>query len=461
MQQLINNFISKNQLSDSSILVALSGGVDSTVLLYLLADAAKSYNLTLHALHVNHLLRGTESKKDAIFCKTICKQLKIKLKIINKDIGKLSQLKKTSLELTARDFRKQSLTKYVKLKHCSHIFLAHTKDDQIETIIFRIARGTGLNGLTGIKEVTSENKIGICRPLLQITKQKIIKFAVNNSIKWREDLSNQEKNFTRNQIRHNIIPEFYQIFGNSFSNSVVRLSEISSLFLDEFKKMIPEKAKDSFIIYNKNIFIELKGLLNIGFIAFSELLRDALIKSSLNNYLPDLKATKKIYNFSFHKTGKTTTIQNNIIINKDRGFLHLFLSNDKKEIFFNSRTSLIKNGKTILKHPEASQEFYLNFIKSHNFYAQYAFDKNINLQKVKLQFLKKTDNLNSLRLQNKTLKKLFSEKKTPNFIQYNIPCLFYNKKLILIPGIAGDSRLIKDKGPTIKIYFKTKEPYLL
>lgn len=191
------------------IVVGLSGGADSVALTHFLYLLTKkyNYNFKITAVHVNHGIRGEEALRDENFVKEFCEKLNINLVIRHKNIIEISKKLRISTEEAGRItryniFREISMSK----KNCK-IATAHTLSDNIETIIMRLLNGTGLKGLCGIPAVRDN----IIRPLINLTRSQIEQYCEENSLIYIQDSTNFERDYTRNKIRLDIIPEFRKI----------------------------------------------------------------------------------------------------------------------------------------------------------------------------------------------------------------------------------------------------------
>ena len=176
--------------------VAYSGGLDSTVLLHLLTQKVQKKS-KIHAIHVNHSV-SSESDKWEEFCKQNAKKLGVHF--FSYKLEKTKDLSEDNL----RKFRYERFNQWFSANDI--ILTAHHKDDQIETILFRILRGTGLNGLTGIPVSRKEGDIEFYRPLLGFSKKELNDYALLNKLKWVEDESNKDNNISRNFIRNRLLP---------------------------------------------------------------------------------------------------------------------------------------------------------------------------------------------------------------------------------------------------------------
>lgn len=206
-----------NMLSaGDSVCVALSGGADSVALLLVLYELSAELDFSLSAVHVNHLLRGGESDRDEQFCRDLCSRLDVPLQVFRKDAAAFSHSLGESVETGARKLRYQifdSLT-------ADKIATAHNLNDNAETLLFRLARGTGLRGLSGIPAVRDN----IIRPLIECGRDEIEAFLTEREQPFVTDSTNLSDDYARNRIRHNIIPEMQAVHG-AFPDCVTRMTE--------------------------------------------------------------------------------------------------------------------------------------------------------------------------------------------------------------------------------------------
>ena len=226
MQEINISGITK-RIENKRVLVAVSGGVDSMVLLSCLVDLREYVNFYMEVIHINHNLRGTESNEDAKHVLNFCKNINVPCVIKSVDVIKNKNENKQTLEQSARDLRYKEIYNYQESNKFDYIVIAHNSDDNAETVLMHICRGSGLKGASGIKENDK-----ILRPLLEYSKAEIIKYAKENNIKYREDSSNTDIKYVRNYIRHEILPRLEEIYPNVKQN-LSKFAEIASID-DEF-----------------------------------------------------------------------------------------------------------------------------------------------------------------------------------------------------------------------------------
>ncbi len=219
-------FIKKNNLFGEAdrILLAVSGGADSIALLYALCSLRENSIIKneLFCAHINHLLRGTESDSDEQFAVRQADILKLPITTEKIDVRNFAKQNKLSIETAARQLRIKALIEIARENKCSLIATAHQADDNAETVIHNIIRGTGLRGLTGVwPKRNFEKGISFVRPMLCVTRAQITDYLEQRNLKWQIDKTNQDLRFRRNYIRHLLLPQFQK---NSDSSLVEQLS---------------------------------------------------------------------------------------------------------------------------------------------------------------------------------------------------------------------------------------------
>lgn len=191
-----------NMLSNGDgVIVALSGGADSTALLSALNSIKEIYDLTIYAAHLNHGIRGEEAERDESFCKILCEKYNTKLFIKKLNITELAARRKISVELCGREER-YAFFDELSQKLNAKIATAHTASDNVETLIFNITRGSSVAGAVGIAPVRGR----IIRPLIEITRAEVEAYCSENALDYVTDSTNLSDDYTRNKIRHGVIP---------------------------------------------------------------------------------------------------------------------------------------------------------------------------------------------------------------------------------------------------------------
>jgi tRNA(Ile)-lysidine synthase len=211
------------------ILVAVSGGVDSMVLLHLLHELALRHCWQLTAAHLNHQLRGRSSEADEQLVRRTALELKVPLLAGRAAVLERARAGKLSVEMAARELRHDFLARTAKQRHIPAVALAHHADDQLELFFLRLLRGSGGEGLAGMKWRTpsaSDAGIQLVRPLLDQPKAVLVEYAVEQGIRYREDASNAMLDFQRNRIRHELLPLLRDKYQPALNKTISRVMEI-------------------------------------------------------------------------------------------------------------------------------------------------------------------------------------------------------------------------------------------
>lgn len=193
--------------SSDGIAVGVSGGADSMVLLWALIDKQKEVGFDLHVINVNHHIRGLSSDEDSAFVEKFCKAKKLKYTIVNVDAKQLKADKKMTLEEAARKARYDAFYDVMKKEHLNKLFLAHHKNDQVETILMHLFRGAGISGACGIGDTDK-----IFRPLLGFSKAELLKLAEDYGVKFVTDETNADNSYARNYVRNIVIPDIEKMY---------------------------------------------------------------------------------------------------------------------------------------------------------------------------------------------------------------------------------------------------------
>lgn len=248
----VQNFAFANDLweKNSKIVLAISGGPDSVCMLSIMAYLAPKYNFKLHIAHVNYDLRGKDSEKDELFVKELAKEFGIEISVLKVD--KMSN--KSNLEEKLRNIRYKFFEELRKKLNFDLIAVAHNKDDQVETALLRIIRGTGLYGLASMR-AKNEN---IIRPLLGSSREEIILYLKEKKLKFRIDKTNRQSDFTRNKVRNKLIPYLEKKFNPSVKENIHNLATLAGhdyKYIDkQAKKIQPKIFSDSEISFKANDF---------------------------------------------------------------------------------------------------------------------------------------------------------------------------------------------------------------
>ncbi|WP_335995368.1 tRNA lysidine(34) synthetase TilS [Fusobacterium polymorphum] len=428
--------------SNDIIVVGFSGGPDSVFLVEMLKKLQHFFNFKIYLVHINHLLRGEDADSDENFSFEYAKKnnleifiKRIPIKEIAKEIGK-------TLEEVGREERYKFFSEIYEKVGATKIATAHNKDDQIETFLFRLIRGTSLQGLEGIK-IKNNNVI---RPISEIYKKDILEYLNKNEIQYKIDKTNFENEFTRNSIRLDLIPFIEERYNIKFKDKIFSLikeirenNQNNSLNLSDYtdseNRIILEKTKFLSNFDKKNLlslFLNKKNI-EVNRNKIDEV--SSLIKSN---------GTKKI------------DLDKSYRIVKDYSYLYI---EDKKE------NCVINNNVIQVKIP--SEQIFDNFKitvstvenldipKQKN---QYLLDAIYN-DIIEVRYRKEGDRIFLGEKHSKKIKEIFIDQKIPKDIRDRLPIFLYNNTIFWIYNVkkAYIPKINKNENKLIKVLITVEE----
>ncbi len=265
------------------IVIGVSGGADSVCLFHVLITLAPKYNLALSALHVNHGIRGPEAEEDEAFVKELCDKNQISFVSVKANVPDIAKKEGLSEEEAGRKIRYLVLYDYLEKNKCNKIAIAHNKKDNAETILFHLFRGTGIQGLTGIRPMRE----AIIRPLLCVDRHEIESYLKQKDIPYRTDSSNLTDDYSRNKIRHHVIDfaqeEINRKAVTNIVNAAKQLEEINQYLektiMSAYERLVSYKEeKDTYAITieslkQEDVVIQ-KGIIRLIFSRLAKRLKD-------------------------------------------------------------------------------------------------------------------------------------------------------------------------------------------
>ncbi len=212
----MDGFVSPHELAglpkETPVLLAFSGGADSRVLLHLLAARAKDDGFVLTLAHVNHGIRGEEALRDRAFCLSIAASYGLELCVLDADVPSLAAQSGRGLEEEARAVRYAYLERLMREREIPLLATAHHADDNLETVLFHLCRGTGLSGLCGIAPVRRFGTGMLTRPLLKLSRREILAYCEENRLEYVTDSTNADPSYARNRIRSQVVPILGELY---------------------------------------------------------------------------------------------------------------------------------------------------------------------------------------------------------------------------------------------------------
>lgn len=318
----VADFIRANAHFDSSnrVLLAVSGGADSMALLYAMCalKAENVLNAELLCAHINHQLRGDEANWDEDF--VIAEAAKLKLAVTTRrvDVREFAYGNKLSIETAARKLRLDSLLDIAKANNCAHVVTAHQKNDNAETILQRLSRGTGFRGLGGIWPKRIFDGINFVRPLLCVGRDEIIEYLKEKKIKWRDDHTNVDCSYRRNFIRHRLIPALQQQCSGSVVEQLFDLSAKAQRFYNLVCSEAEKVWSDTAEVSGEKVTLDLKRFMAQPQPVKVELIRHALTQLGSGERDLTHRHYEKILQLAESKSGgKKIALPNGFVVQRE------------------------------------------------------------------------------------------------------------------------------------------------
>lgn len=312
-----------------SILLGISGGADSICLARYFLARREAFSLKLYAVHINHMLRGEEAKRDEEFVREFCRKWNLPLNVEYRNIKEESRQKKCSEEEAGRIARYECFEKYAMEYHCEKIAVAHHQNDAAETILFRMLRGTGAQGMAGILPVNGK----IIRPFLCLNREEITDILQNIGQDYVNDSTNTSEEYSRNYIRHRILPEMEQIN----PKATAHISELGMQMQELLAYVTPQMEK----LYEEQVIANERGELFLSERAYSrmhlfeqkEILRRMLFEISGHRKDISLVHVEQLLALMDNTEGKQQNCPYGVLAKRVRGGLLLMKLPDATSLF--------------------------------------------------------------------------------------------------------------------------------
>lgn len=276
------------------VLIAVSGGMDSMVLLHLMRSLARQIDVTIAVGHIHHGLRGASARRDLEFVKRYCRTHKIRFHSCNVQTQKHAKAHGLSIEESARQLRYRALRRWAARGHYKTICTAHHRSDQAETVLMRALKGTGFRGLSGIREKTQD----LIRPLLPFSREDITNYALANDIPYRDDASNRNARFLRNRLRTDILPSIRRHVDPQADRHLTDLARIS----DDTYHYLRMQAEREFTrigtVSSQTITLAIERQRDYFFALFAalfELIFEKLVQDRIFLNMTDIESLHRLY----------------------------------------------------------------------------------------------------------------------------------------------------------------------
>lgn len=259
MVEKIFGDIRRNRMIEKGdyVIAGVSGGADSVCLLFVLAELQKSLDFSLEAVHVEHGIRGKESLEDALFTEELCRKREIPFRLYTYNVPERAKRERVTVEEAARKCRYEAFSLACEGKEGAKIAVAHNRDDQAETILWNLVRGTGLRGLCGMRPVNGR----IIRPLLGVSREEIEAYLREKEQDFRTDSTNLSDAYTRNRMRRQIIPAMEEGLNVQARAHIAQAGERVLRAQEYLEKLAEEKARRISRIQEGEIRVSAKGFL--------------------------------------------------------------------------------------------------------------------------------------------------------------------------------------------------------
>lgn len=269
--------------AEGRLVIGVSGGADSVALLHAMHELnrIRGFPWKIHVGHLHHGIRGLAADQDADFVKDLAARLDLSATVEHVDVPTLAKARQESIEEAAREARYAFLERICLHTEGRHIVLAHHADDNAETVLHRILRGTGLRGLAGIAPVrplSPGSDIVVVRPLLKLTREQILAFLKERDLRWREDHTNTQTSLTRNRIRHEVLPMLETKINKQVREALIRLAEQARL-TDGYLAETAQRTLETLVISRTDcdLTLNLPALLKRSKVIRAELVRHAFL----------------------------------------------------------------------------------------------------------------------------------------------------------------------------------------
>lgn len=339
LTQKVDNYITEQKMlrHGDSVIIGLSGGADSVCLFLLLNKLQKNLDLDLHVVHVNHGIRGESANNDEQFSKCLCEKYDIPFKAYHVDIPSLAKEKGLTVEEAGRNARYEIFSLYAKELSENvddvKIAVAHHMDDQAETVVFNMARGSGLKGMSGMAPVNvrtdEEESTCIIRPLLCLTKNEILKYLECENQEYCVDETNSDNDYSRNQIRNAVMPSLTYLQPKT-AEHIANMADDVRTALEYINEEIETLYKRAVTVDNQSYRILVKDIKNMNSYIVKELFIYVLRKMILT--YKDITKThiNDIYSLISKGKGKRIILPYDIVAEREKEYI--VFKREKNEI---------------------------------------------------------------------------------------------------------------------------------
>lgn len=420
-----------------SILVAVSGGADSICMLDVLVSLKEEFQIKISVAHLNHMLRGEEAYRDEKFVQSICKAYQVPYHVTRIDITKLSADKRCSVEEAGRIARYEFFQQLKAEYNINCIATAHNKNDNVETVLMRLMRGTSIHGLGGIP---SKNDSGVIRPLLHATREEIEEYIRSHNLFYVVDRTNLENSYTRNKIRNQLLPyiceEFNENFIHTSGNNIDDFHD-ADVFLRNYTR---NQFNELVVREEYGASIEADKMLTMDTFIAKQLI--ILIVKEVSGVSVTKDIAQKLYDMCSENKNDSFTVHKSLQVHVLYRTMYFVRQNHSEETSFSleitkSYGAIRNNNKHVLYLPA-------------------------NLDANRLTIRKRCDGdvMFLGKCGHKKIKDILIDEKIPFFLRDTIPVVLYGNEIIWLCGIR-DNPLFRAKPEEayLKLTYKKEEKH--
>lgn len=447
---------------NDNIILGLSGGPDSMVLLHILLYVRERISFNLVIAHVNHGVRGEEALKDEKFTEKVAKELGLDFFSTKADMVGLAKEKNISEEEAGREIRYGFFRELIKELGHGKIAVAHNRNDQAETLLMRIMRGTGIDGLAGMSFKSDD----IIRPILDINRWEIEKYVEENSIETVVDKTNLETIYSRNKVRLELIPYIKENFNPNIIDTLFRLSEnakLDSYFLEDFSSKVYKsisKEKSTSVVIKSGLFMK-----------EDKAVKNRIIRKAIYNLINTLQGIEEVHISSvvdlFNKgeTGKRIDIPNNLLakVSYNNLIIEKNINEDMAGVCENKEETILKIGQNYLEGYNLEINLKIMDRKDINFKNVSSnvkfFDYDIMNEEIWIRTRNPGDRFAPIGMKGrKKIKDYFIDEKIPRDLRDEIPLLMCGENIIWVIGyrMSEAYKVKKETRDVLRVEYKNK-----
>ncbi len=448
-----------------NVLIGVSGGPDSVCLLHVLCSLQNRLNINkIFVVHVNHMLRGDEAKRDEDYVHNLCGKLGIEVYSKEFNIRDIAASKGISLEEAGREVRYEYFDKMAEKLGANKIAVAHNKNDQAETILLHIVRGTGLDGLKGMDYKRDK----IVRPLMDIDRNQIEEYCIKYNLNPITDSSNLESIYTRNKIRLELVPFIDKLLKIDITSNLVKMS----LLIKDDNKYIEEKTIE---MYNQCIVEKDSNSICLDLVLLGKqhtAIQKRILRYAIEVLKGDLKGIEKIHiqdalNLISHgRTGSEIHLPCGLRIKRSYGIIKIFENNKKESIAavkadekvaIPGETSFSNCGIILASLADDKDIGKVNSINQNSLIQFFDYEK-LSLG-INLRYRKEGDVFRPYKSNGtKKLKEYFIDNKVPREIREKVPIIAMNNEVVWIIGykISDKFKVTENTKRVLRLEYKKR-----